>query len=140
MYYANLRNNRVVVKCTVLNGEKIKFVSAVYDTGARYSCFSANIIDHSLSEKDVEGAEYKMLAGFIGEEASKFYKYEVQQFAFGNIPLGNQSIWITFDEKVTTNLVGYDIIRQISRMSPANSDKEYFFPSQEEMKEFIVTA
>ena len=65
MYYANLRNNRVVVKCTVLNGEKIKFVSAVYDTGARYSCFSANIIDHSLSEKYYHSVETSLFSELI---------------------------------------------------------------------------
>ncbi len=139
MYYANLQDNRVVVRCAVLSEKRIKFISAVYDTGARYTCFCANILNPGLSESDLTGSETKNLAGFISDDASKFYKYDVEQFSFGNIVLGNQTIWITFDERVTTNLVGYDIIRQISRTSIANTDIEYFFATEDELKTYITS-
>ena len=139
MYCVNLQDNRIVVSCNILNEGKIRFLSVTYDTGARYSCFRADLLSGALKETDCAHAETKYLTGFIGEEASLFYKYRVDKFAFGNIDLGEQSIWITFDDRVTANLVGYDIIRQISRVSIGLSDKENFFASCEELRDYILS-
>ena len=138
MYCVNLQDNRVVVKCNVIYDERMKFLSAVYDTGARYTCFRANILNAALHESDFRDAESKFLTGFVGDEASKFYRCTVERFAFGNIDLGQQDVWITFDPRVTTNLVGYDVIRQLTRASIGASDRENFFASEEELKDFVM--
>lgn len=83
------------------------------------------------------GNEEKLLAGFVGVMASKFYRFNVDRLALGNVDLGTQDIWITFDENVTTNVVGYDILSQVTRASLANSGEELFFTSYSELKQYI---
>ncbi len=137
MYCANMKNNRVIVHCNIVDKNRMRFLSAVYDTGAKYSCFSSNEISTDISEEDCKGFEKKYIRGFIGNEYSTFYKYHVNKLAIGTINLEAQNIWITFDKAVTTNIIGYDIIAQVSRLSFANSSKEYFFTGADELKDFL---
>ena len=142
VYSVKLKDNRIIVQCNILNRGKLKFIRSVYDTGAKYSCFRASYIASNMTEKELLGHEEKLLCGFVGVVASKFYRLHVESLAFGNIDLGEQDIWITFDENVTMNVIGYDIISQISRVSIANSCEELFFSSTTELKRYIdeVTA
>ncbi len=136
MYYASLDDNRVIVQCNIANNGRMRFISAIYDTGARYTCFRASTLNSMLKEESCQGSETKMLGGFIGSGFSKFYKYEVEKFAFGTIDLGKQDVWITFDEAVTSNVVGDDIIKQVNRLSFAGEGKEYFFGDRSELLEY----
>lgn len=138
MYCANLEDNRVIVQCNIVNLRRMRFVSAIYDTGARYTCFRASTLSVALQEESCLGNETKMLGGFIGSEFSKFYKFEVEKFAFGTIDIGKQAVWITFDEAVTSNVVGYDIIKQVNRLSFAGEGKEYFFGDRSELLEYVA--
>ena len=137
MYSVKLKDNRITVQCNMLRSGKLKFIRAVYDTGAKYSCFRASYIDSTLKENDLTGQEEKLLAGFVGTTASKFYRFHVDKFALGNVDLGAQDIWITFDENVITNVVGYDVLTQVTRASFANSGEELFFTSCLELKQYI---
>ena len=139
MYKVKLNDNRIVVQCNVLRNGKVKFIGAVYDTGAKYSCFRAAYISTGMTENDFLDKEEKLLSGFVKSSASKFYRLQVDRFAVGNIDLGTQDIWITFDERVTSNVVGYDIISQVTRASLANSGEECFFSSNIELKQYIDT-
>ena len=132
-----LRDNRITVQCNIIKNEKLKFIRAVYDTGAKYSCFRASYISSSLNEEEMMGHDEKLLAGFVGTAASKFYQFHVDRLALGNVDLGAQDIWITFDENVTTNVIGYDILSQVTRASMANSGEELFFSSYSELKKYI---
>lgn len=138
MYSANLDNNRVTVQCNVLNNKRMKFIDAIYDTGARYTCFQAYLLDSALEENSCTLLESKCLSGFVGDDVSKFYRYSVEKFAFGNIDLGKQDVWITFDDRVTSNVVGYDIIKQLTRASIGGSDKEVFFSGLAELKAYVL--
>ena len=89
-----LKDNRITVQCNILKTGKLKFIRAVYDTGAKYSCFRAAYISSSLCEEDVMGNEEKLLAGFVGVMASKFYRFNVDRLALGNVDLGTQDIWM----------------------------------------------
>ena len=137
MYSVNSTYNRVTIQCNILKDNRIKFIEAVYDTGARYTCFHASFINSSLKEEDFKQSECKALSGFVGNQASLFYKYSVDRFAFGNIDLSNQYIWITFDPEVTSNVVGLDIIRQLTRLSIKDTDKVGFFDSIDELKQYV---
>ena len=137
MYSVSLIDNRITVQCNILKDKRIKFIEAVYDTGARYTCFHASFLDSSLKEEDFRDVERKALSGFVGNQASIFYKFEVDRFAFGNIDLSSQSVWVTFDPDVTSNVVGFDIIRQISRLSIADMDEVCFFESLAELKQYV---
>lgn len=137
MYSVNSKNNRVTVQCNILKKGRIKFLEAVYDTGARYTCFHASFIDSSLKEEEFKDEECKALSGFVGSQASIFYKFEVDRFAFGNIDLSSQFVWITFDPDVTSNVVGLDIIRRLTRLSIGETDEIRFFESIGELKRFV---
>ena len=137
MYSVKLKDNRITVQCNVIKNKKIKFIRAVYDTGAKYSCFRASYIDSSRSEDEFVGHEKKLLAGFVGATASKFYRFHVDRLALGNVDLGAQDVWVTFDENVTTNVIGYDVLGQVTRASFANSAVEMFFSSNLELKQYI---
>ena len=65
MYSVKLKDNRITVQCNVLKDGKLKFIRAVYDTGAKYSCFRASYISSSLTEDEFIGHEEKLLAGFV---------------------------------------------------------------------------
>lgn len=101
--------------------------------------FRASTLSAALKETDCVGNEEKLLSGFIGTDYCKFYRYEVERLAFGTIDLGKQSLWITFDEAVTSNVVGYDIIKQVNRLSFAGEAREYFFGDRSELKEFAAS-
>ena len=137
MYSVKLKDNRITVQCNILKNGKLKFIRAVYDTGAKYSCFRASYIDSAMLEEKIIGHEKKLLAGFVGATVSKFYRFHLEGFALGNVNLGAQDIWITFDENVTTNVVGYDVLSQVTRASLANSGEEIFFSSRAELKQYI---
>ena len=137
MYSVKLKDNRITVQCNMLKSGKLKFIRAVYDTGAKYSCFRASYISSYLNEESLTGHEEKLLAGFVGTVASKFYQFHVERLALGNVDLGAQEIWITFDENVTTNVIGYDILSQVTRASLAHSGVELFFSSYDEFKQYI---
>ena len=132
-----LKDNRITVQCNIIKNGKLKFIRAVYDTGAKYSCFRASYISSDLNEKELMGHDEKLLAGFVGTTASKFYQFHVERLALGNVDLGAQEIWITFDENVTTNVIGYDILSQVTRASLAHSGVELFFSSYDELKQYI---
>ena len=137
MYSVKLKDNRITVQCNIIKNGKLKFIRAVYDTGAKYSCFRASYISSDLNEKELMGHDEKLLAGFVGTTASKFYQFHVERLALGNVDLGAQEIWITFDENVTTNVIGYDILSQVTRASLAHSGVELFFSSYDEFKQYI---
>lgn len=89
----------------------------IYDTGARYTTIPANVIAPELNENDLGDAEQKKLGGFIKGDYIKFYKYSIDNLAVGNIILGPQDVWITFDEKIGATLLGMDIIKQLIAVS-----------------------
>lgn len=55
--------------------------------------------------------EVKFLGGFVKGFPVKFYKSNLQQFTIGNIDMGEQDLWITFDMRVTDTVLGMDILQ-----------------------------
>lgn len=56
----------------------------------------------------------------------KFYKLPLWQFTIGNIDMGEQDIWITFDEKITDIILGMNILGQIIRITNPYDQRIYF--------------
>ena len=48
------------------------------------------------------------------------------QFTIGNIDLGKQNLWITFDQRVTDTVLGMDILQQIIFIANPYNKKIYF--------------
>ena len=70
--------------------------------------------------------ETKIIGWLVSGSAVKFYKYPLKQFTIGNIDMGKQDIWITFDERVTDVVLGMDILKQIMLIINPYTQKIYF--------------
>lgn len=135
VYSTKLKNNRFIVRCLLLNDKKlIGDVNFIVDTGAIYTCCSYIEIDEELQEKGFASSEYVLLGGFLKGDTIKFYKYEVEHFAVGNIDTGKQNLWITFDDRITHHVLGMDILRKVSYFSKSGSDTLTFFRDLGEAK------
>ncbi len=125
MYNTNIEDNRYFVRCLSVS----KCVSSekfIVDTGAIYTCCHYRAIDKNLKEEQLSGCELKCLCGMVNGIAVKFYKYKLRQFTIGNIDLGEQYIWVTFDERVTDIILGMDILKQIILITNPYDQKIYF--------------
>lgn len=127
MYSTKLRCDRYLADCLALsNAGEVIIDKFVVDTGAKYTCCSYRIIDSALREEKVADWEVKYVGGFVQGEIVQFYKYPLRQFAVGNIDMGKQSIWLTFDERITDIILGMDILKQIIIITNPYDQKIYF--------------
>lgn len=128
---------RYVPTC-IVNHSIVKPIDSIIDTGAMFTCYFAKVLDKNLTENLFENSEYKIISGFVDTQInSKFYKYKVKQFTIGNIDLGSQVIWITFDNRITDNIVGMDILSQVTFLQYANTNIMYFFKDKKELDTFV---
>lgn len=67
-----------------------------------------------------------MIGGFVEGEYLKFYKLPLKQFTIGDINMGEQDIWVTFDEKITDIILGMDILKQVIMITNPYDQKIYF--------------
>ena len=142
MYSTNCSSDlRYIVTC-ITNQDQINLVDTIVDMGARRTCYQARLIDSSLSESQFKNKPYKLIGGFVGgkeiRNAVRFYEYPLQQFTIGNIDMGSQVIWITFDDRIQDNVLGMDILRSVSMLQYANKKELYFFEDKEELRQFVI--
>ena len=109
----------------------------VFDTGAKYTCCSYKNIDRNLNEKDFENIEAKILGGIVSGAGIKFYRYHTRQFTVGNINLGEQDIWITFDSLATDDVLGMDLIQNVFYFGNAASKKLVISGNPTEIQELL---
>ena len=112
MYSTSIKQNRCRVECIIV-AEDIAVENFVVDTGAMYTCCNYLLVNDKLDETSLKDCETSCIGGLIEGDKVRFYKYALKQFTIGNIDLGEQSIWITFDQRVTDIILGMDILRQI---------------------------
>lgn len=115
MYSTKLSDNRYYLRCiTIIQG--VDIVECIVDTGALYTAFTAEGLVNILTEQQLidEDCEVKYLGGFVEESFVKFYKVVVNQFTIGSIDMGCQEIWVTYSEDVTLNVLGMDILKQVT--------------------------
>lgn len=108
----NLKILRYTARC-IVNANGTKFVDFLVDTGAKYTCAGYLSIDSTLKEDDFQDAEFKILGGIVEGYTIKFYKYSIRQFTIGTINLGKRDIWITFDERVSDDVLGMDCLKDV---------------------------
>ena len=125
MYSTRLRNDRYLVDCLTVS-DKVTIGKFVVDTGAKYTCCNYCVIDSTLEEAQFSDSDIKYIGGFVNGEIVKFYKYPLKQFTVGNIDMEEQSIWLTFDERVTDIILGMDILKQVIIISNPYNQKIYF--------------
>lgn len=135
MYSTKLVKNRFKIICIALVNQ-VSGLELVVDTGARYTCCNYKFIDTSLREDDFVNCEKKELTGFVKGKSLIFYKYHVRQFTIGNIDIGSQDIWITFDDLIGDAVLGMDLLSKISFLHIENISKLLFFKDTAELYQF----
>lgn len=133
MYSTRLKDERFSVECIAFL-EKVRIIQFVVDTGAMFTCCNYKAFDKNMREEDFKGLEIKTIGGFIEGSGVRFYKYCLKQFTIGNIDMGEQIIWITFDKRVKETILGMDILKQITFIADSCSQQICFCEDEEDCR------
>ena len=125
MHSTSIKDSKYSLICLAVLDE-VCIVDFIVDTGAMFTCCNYTSLKSNLCETDFAGGEIKLLGGFVKSSPVKFYKCELKQFTIGNIDMGGQVIWITFDERVTDTVLGMDILQQMIFTANPYDKKIYF--------------
>ncbi|MCM1183200.1 MAG: aspartyl protease family protein [Roseburia sp.] len=125
MYSTRLEDRRYLVRCIRVTKD-IKTIDFIVDTGAQYSCVNYRLVDCSMCEASLADCDIKFIRGVIEGETVKLYKYRLKQFTIGNIDMGEQDIWVTFDRRVTDTVLGMDILQQLIFIANPYDKRIYF--------------
>ena len=139
MYSVDINDNRVMIQCNFIKPRFLK-CSAVYDTGAQHTFITALSLDPNLTEDDFIDSEQITVGGLIDSQEINIigYKIHVLNFYLGNIHITGVDVWVTFDDRVTDNIVGMDVLCRVNRLSIAYSGKELFFKDTQEMLDYTI--
>lgn len=137
MYSTSIKDSKCLAECIIVSND-INMIKFVIDTGAKYTCCHSKIIDIHLAEKDLAGNEVKLLGGFVKGAFVKYYQHRMKQFTIGNIDMGEQDIWITFDERVTDTVLGMDILQQVIFTANPYNKRIYFCKDADDYNENFV--
>ena len=69
----------------------------------------------------------KVIGGFVGNAGVKFYHYPIKQFIIGNIDLKSRKVWITFNQLATDDVLGMDLLQDVSFLYKRKSREVVFF-------------
>lgn len=98
--------------------------------------YSTNIKDNRYLVRCLIVSDYISSEKFIVDGVSvRFYKHHLQQFTIGNIDMGEQDIWITFDKRVTDIILGMDILKQVIMITNPYDQKIYFCKDAEDYRQ-----
>lgn len=125
MYSTNINHDRCRVDCIIV-AEDIAVENFIVDTGARYTCCNYCFVSGRLDVERLKGNEAHNIGGMIEGDKVCFYRYSLRQFTVGNIDMGRQDIWVTFDERVTDIILGMDILKQIIMITNPYNQQVYF--------------
>lgn len=112
MYSTNTKDSRYMVEC-IVSLKRLRITKFIVDTGTMNTCCNYMLFDSELRKEDLADKEVKLLGGFVKGAPIEFYKCPLRQFTIGNIDMGVQYIWITFDGRVTDRVLGMDILQQM---------------------------
>lgn len=130
---------RYIVVCLTIH-HTIKAVETIIDTGAIYTCYMAHSIDPEMTESDVSDHIHKDFGGFVDgkNRVVRFYQYPLKQFTIGNIDMGAQNVWITFDKRISDNVLGMDILQSIDFLQFRDTGRISFFQNKAELAEYVA--
>jgi len=115
----------------------IDIVQSVVDTGAILTCYTAGSLRNLKDINSIKMHKCRNIRGFGGEEVNsvKIYNYNVSNFILGSLNIGEQSIWLTFDERVEDNVLGMDILSQVSFLQRQKDNVMLFCKDDNELFE-----
>ena len=131
---------RYVATC-ITRHRLTKLVDTIVDTGAIRTCYMAHSIDPELREANLSGSRHKDFGGFVDGEAQRvrFYQYRLAQFTIGNVDMGARDIWITFDTRISDNVLGMDILMDVDFLQFRHTGRMYFFRNENELAEYVAS-
>ena len=121
----------------------------IIDTGASITCCRAKELGVNLEEEDfiANKASVRYLNGVLkdgNKEYSrdrysiKFYEVKMNKLKIGtSIVLENVSVWITFDKRFYTCLMGQDILDKLYYMHWSNTKKLLIADNANNLREYM---
>ena len=132
VYSTSISANKCLVECIAVL-DKVRAVKFIIDTGVMFTCCNYMFFDVHMEEEDYK--ETKILGRFVKGLPVNFYKCSLKQFTIGNIDMGRQDIWITFDKRVTDIVLGLDILKQVIMITNSYEQKVYFCKDAEDYEQ-----
>lgn len=143
-------NGIFTVNCELYILEKRNAVMQfIIDTGAAITCCRAKELGINLKEEEfiASRAAVKYLNGVLKETGNKygkdiysikFYEVKMKKLKLGtSIILTNVSVWVTFDNRFYTCLMGQDILDKLYYMHWSNTRKLFIADNAFDLKEYI---
>lgn len=121
----------------------------VIDTGASITCCRAKELGINFSEEDfvANKSNIRYMNGVLKEgdrkkEADrysiKFYEVKLKRFQIGNsITVENVSLWVTFDRRFYTCLLGQDLLEQLYYLHLRDTKKLYITDDIVDLKQYM---
>lgn len=121
----------------------------IIDTGASITCCRAKELGVNLSEDDfiANKSNTRHLNGVLKEEKNKedadeyrilFYEVKLRKLKMGaSIILENVSVWVTFDNRFYTCLLGQDILEQLHYLHLRNTKELLISDNVADLKQCI---
>ncbi len=121
----------------------------VIDTGASITCCRAKELGINLKEQDFleKGSNVRYLNGVLkeGKESEdtdrysiKFFEVNVKKFRIGtSIVLTNVSVWVTFDKRFYTCLLGQDILERLYYLHLRNTKSLFLTDDINDLKSYM---
>lgn len=122
----------------------------VIDTGASITCCRAKELGINLSEEDFieNGSNTRYLNGVLKERNSKgdpdrysikFYEIKLKGFQIGtSIILENVSVWVMFDNRFYTCLLGQDVLQELYYMHLRNMKELLISDNVNDLKRYMA--
>ena len=137
MFEINLERNRLLATCIVFQYQKPSIFPLIFDTGAIYTVIRAKNLGRNLKESDFQHFETKTLSGVVSGGYFNVYKLSVTQFNIGGINLGQQDIWVSFND-LSDDVLGLDLLGTIAFMYNNMDNRLTIFNNYYELKNFIL--
>lgn len=143
MFAARYESGWYTQFCTIIDSDRClkKCSSFIIDTGAQYTSCNYRSINKNLCEDEFRKCSQAMcFTGYVkghSDAGAIHYLYRLDQFYVGTIPLGSQNIWITFDQRVNNNLLGLDLLKQVSFVQLGHTDELYFLNNRTELQNIV---
>lgn len=121
----------------------------IIDTGASITCCRAKELGANLREDEfiTNQAAVRYLNGVLKEDhkkysqdrySIKFYEVKMKKLKIGtSIILNNVSVWVTFDKRFYTCLMGQDILNKLYYMHLSNTEKLLLSDKANDLREYI---
>ena len=123
---------------------RLSVLQFIVDSGSEYTCCHASSIG-TLSEEYCELMQYdkEFQFGVLQGDNSLsvcFYKIPVDNFSLGStIKLGRQFIYVTFDDRFSSLLLGRDILNKMYFYHAVRDEKLCLSVDYDEIKEMVET-